>query len=189
MVPVIISCFALSTRAQTVDTAKDEYVTESYDLVTRSHVISVGIDPFFLLVGSLWSKAEIRVTPCWSLAGHFATSFDAGRRGDGLVGADICWYPIGTFEHGIGLIAHIVYRHDSVFFNGTNTGPAIPGYRRILGYGPMLGFKYIFPIELTGYFQIGIMREQHETKAQLVGYNENRTSFDVWGYFNLGWSF
>lgn len=159
------------------------------DSTVRKHAVSIGIDPFFLLAGAIWSKAEVMLLPSWSVAGHFAMTIDGNRHKEGLVGADICWYPIGTFEHGIQLIAHVAYRHDSVFFNGPKTGPEIPGYHRSLGYGAMIGFKYIFPIELTGNFQIGLLREEDQTTVAMEAYNDRRLGYGLWGYFNLGWSF
>jgi hypothetical protein len=104
------------------------------------------------------------------------------------LGAQVRYYAVGTFDHGMQLGAEVLYVHLDA-----ETGTSIVGSGEGTALGPFVGYKiatrggFTFDGQL-GFQYIAVSAEAHDTETNESAEGEDSTVIPLFNA-NIGWSF
>ena len=105
--------------------------------------------PVHLVVGAVKVKSEWRITDWLSGAGAFALGAPEGHFPYLEVAAQVAFYPLGSFDHGMQAGAQLIYfLNDTREMIAPNFAVAFPRSSGLLA-GPFIGYKLSLPFGLT----------------------------------------
>jgi hypothetical protein len=167
----------------------------------RGHVVSVTFSPLHLIFPEVRLMGEIKVNPKMSvaaLAGYGSIGVDTSGTPNVTVdrvtvweaGGQFRYYPIGTFEHGMEVGAHVEYIGASA--SGSSCDGKVFGAGSGVLMGPFVGYKLATRVGFTLDLQGGVGYEVITASASGTNGNTATASSNTFApivNLHMGWSF
>lgn len=148
-----------------------------------AHRFSLSVSPWEMVEPIVRVQAEMRAGNKSGI-GFQAAIGNERTQPVWCVGVQYAYYLIGNFEHGMQVGGLFQYGHSKTLARTDAEGKGII-------FGPILGYKYVAPFDLTVGVTAGSMILRHSTQHN-TGYNQmvssTSTAFGLYAVLWLGWT-